>query len=321
MAKRLLPLLALLFVLGVPASHAQPYPAHAIKMIVPFPPGGATDVVGRIVANKLSERMGQPVVVDNKPGAGGALGSEVAAHSAPDGYTILMATSSTHSIGPNLQKLGYDPVRDFAPVCHVADVPNVLVVSPALPVHSVAELVAYAKARPGQLNFASSGVGTIVHLNAELFKMVSGVDMVHVPYKGTALAIPDIANGSVAMVFDSLASVLPHIKSGKVRPIALNANRRSPLLPELPTLAEAGMPQFNVYTWFGAFAPAGTPAAVVARLNAEIQAALKDPVLLERFAAVGAEPAGGPPEALLARVRNDGARWAEVIRAANVKVQ
>jgi tripartite-type tricarboxylate transporter receptor subunit TctC len=313
---------ALAVVLAVFFHTAQAqYPNRAVKLVVPFPPAGATDIVGRIVAQKLGEQMGQSVVVENKPGAGGSIGSDLVAKSAPDGYTLLMATSSTHSIGPALQKLPYDPLKDFAPITHVANVPNVLVVSPVLPVASVQELIAYAKARPGQLNFASSGVGTIVHLNGELFKMLAGVDMVHVPYKGTALSIPDVANGSVAMLFDSLASVQPHIKAGRVRPLAVNAQRRSALLPEVPTLAEAGMPAFDRYTWFGMFAPAGTPQAIVARVNAEVATALKAPDLLERFAAAGAEAVGSTPEQFVERIKSDATRWAEVIRAANVKVQ
>ena len=297
------------------------YPQRAIKMIVPFPPAGATDVVGRIVAQKLTERLGQSVVVENRPGAGGAIGSDLVAKSTPDGYTILMATSSTHSVGPVLQKLPYDPVRDFAAITHVADVPNVLVVSPKLPVASVKELVALAKSEPGKLNFASSGIGTIVHLNGELFKLVTGTDFVHVPYKGTALAIPDLASGSVAMLFDSLASVMPAVKSGNAKPLAVNARARVPLLPEIPTLAEAGVPAFDRYTWFGMFAPAGTPAEILHKLQVEVVAALKAPDLRERFAAVGAEPVGSTSEQLVERIRSDAARWAEVIRAANVKVQ
>lgn len=297
------------------------YPNRAIKLVVPFPPAGATDVVGRIVAAKLGERLGQPVVVDNKPGAGGAIGSDLVAKSPADGYTLLIATSSTHSIGPVLQKLPYDPIRDFAPITHVANVPNVLVVSPTLPVSSVQDLVALARAKPGHLNFASSGVGTIVHLNAELFKMISGTDIVHVPYKGTALAIPDVANGNIAMLFDSLASVMPHIKSGKVKPIAVNAQKRQGLLPEVPTLTEAGMPQFDRYTWFGMFAPAGTPPEIVSRLQREIVAALQAPDLLERFGNVGAEPVGSTPAEFVERIRSDATRWSEVIRKADVKVQ
>jgi tripartite-type tricarboxylate transporter receptor subunit TctC len=314
-------LVAALLLLALCHPALAQYPNRPLKLIVPFPPAGATDIVGRIVAQKLGEQMGQPVVVENKPGAGGSIGSDLAAKSAPDGYTLLMATSSTHSIGPVLQKLPYDPIRDFAPITHVANVPNVLVVSPVLPVNSVQELIAYAKARPGQLNFASSGVGTIVHLNGELFKMLAGVDLVHVPYKGTALSIPDVANGSVAMLFDSLASVQPHIKAGRVRPLAVNAQRRSALMPEVPTLAEAGMPAFDRYTWFGMFAPAGTPKDIVARVNAEVATALKAPDLLERFAAAGAEAVGSTPEQFVERIKSDAAKWAEVIRAANVKVQ
>jgi tripartite-type tricarboxylate transporter receptor subunit TctC len=311
--------LLLLLALCLPAQ-AQ-YPQRALKMIVPFPPAGATDVVGRIVAQKLSERLGQSVVVENRPGAGGSIGSDLVAKSAPDGYTILMATSSTHSIGPSLQKLPYDPIRDFAAITHVADIPNVLVVSPKLPVTNLKDFVAYAKANPGKLNFASSGVGTIVHLNGELFKMVTGTDLVHVPYKGTALSIPDLASGNVAMLFDSLASVMPHVKSGSAKPLAINAQRRSHLLPDLPTLAEAGLGAFDRYTWFGMFAPAGTPADVVRRLNAEVLAALKSPDLRERFDAVGAEPVGSTPEQFVERIKSDAARWAEVIRKADVKVQ
>jgi len=288
-------------------------------MIVPFPPAGATDIVGRIVAQKLQERLGQPVVVENRPGAGGSLGSDVAAKSPPDGYTILMATSSTHSIGPVLQKLPYDPVKDFAPITHVANIPNVLVVSPKLEVKNLQELVALARSQPGKLNYASAGVGSITQLNVEKLKLVAKLDIVHVPYKGTALSIPDLASGNVAMLFDSLASALPNIKNGTVRPIVLNAPKRSALLPEIPTLAEAGMPEFDLYTWFGMFAPAGTSPEIVVRLGREVVASIKAPDVLERFAAVGAEPVGSTSAEFLERVRSDAAKWGEVIRAGNIK--
>ncbi len=313
-------LLALAFILAAGSALAQ-YPNRPIKLIVPFPPAGATDIVGRIVAQKLGERLGQSVVVENKPGAGGSIGSDIVAKSAPDGYTLLMATSSTHSIGPSLQKLPYDPIKDFAAITHVANVPNVLVVSPTLPVKDVKEFVALAKSRPGQLNFASSGVGTIVHLNGELFKMITGVDLVHIPYKGTALSIPDVANGNIAMLFDSLASVMPHVRSNKVRPIAVNAPGRSPLLPEVPTFAEIGMTEYDTYTWFGMFAPAGTPAAIVARVQAEVVASLAAPDLRERFSQVGAEAVGSTPQQFTDRILADTAKWARVIKAANVKLQ
>jgi len=312
-------LLALL--LALPLQVLAQYPQRSIKLIVPFPPAGATDIVGRIVAQKLGERLGQSVVVENRPGAGGTIGSELVARSAPDGYTILMATSSTHSVGPALQKLPYDANKDFAAITHVANVPNVLVVSPKLPVANLKEFIAYAKANPGKLNYASSGVGTIVHLNGEFFKMLTGVDIVHVPYKGTALSIPDVASGNVAMLFDSLASAQPNIKSGSVKALALNAPRRSHLLPDVPTLAEAGLPAFDRYTWFGMFAPAGTPPDIVRKLQSETVAALKSPDLLERFDAVGAEAVGSTSEQFVERIRSDGVRWAEVIRKADVKVQ
>jgi tripartite-type tricarboxylate transporter receptor subunit TctC len=313
-------LLAVVFCFVLHSAWAQ-YPTHAVRLIVPFPPAGATDIVGRIVAQKLGERLGQAVVVENRPGAGGSLGSDVAAKSAPDGYTILIATSSTHSIGPVLQKLPYDPIRDFAPITHVANVPNVLVVTPKLAVRNLSEFVALAKAQPGKLNYASSGIGTIVHLNGELFKMLAHVDIVHVPYKGTQLSIPDLASGNVAMLVDSLASALPNIKNGNARPLALNAPKRSALLPEVPTFAEAGMPEFDLYTWFGMFAPAGTPREIVGRLQREVVAALKSPDLIERFEAVGAEPVGSTPEQFVERIRSDAAKWGEVIKTANIKAQ
>jgi len=312
-------LLAVLL-LSAGSASAQ-YPNRPLKMIVPFPPAGATDIVGRIVAAKLQERLGQPVVVENRPGAGGSLGSDVAAKSAPDGYTILMATSSTHSIGPVLQKLPYDPIKDFAPITHVANVPNVLVVSPKLPVRNLSDLVALAKSQPGKLNYASAGTGSITQLNIEKLKLIAKLDIVHVPYKGTQLSLPDLANGNVAMLFDSLASALPNIRSGNVRPIVLNAPKRSSLLPEVPTLAEAGMPEFDLYTWFGLFAPAGTPPEAVARIQREVVAGLKSPDVLERFAAVGAEPVGSTPAEFVERIRSDAASWAEVIRTANIKAQ
>jgi tripartite-type tricarboxylate transporter receptor subunit TctC len=317
MSIRILLAAALLFA----GSASAQYPNRPLKLIVPFPPAGATDIVGRIVAAKLQERLGQAVVVENRPGAGGSLGSDVAAKAAPDGYTLLMATSSTHSIGPVLQKLPYDPIQDFAPITHVANVPNVLVVSPKLPIRNLSDLVALAKSQPGKLNYASAGVGSITQLNAELFKMIAKLDIVHVPYKGTALSTADLANGNVAMLFDSLASALPNIKSGNVRPLALNAPKRSALLPEIPTLQEAGMPEFDLYTWFGMFAPAGTPPEAVARIQREVVAGLGSPDVLERFAAVGAEPVGSTPGEFVERIRGDAKKWGEVIKAGNIKPQ
>ena len=300
---------------------AQAYPNKAVKIIVPFPPAGATDVVTRFLGQKLGEKWSQSVVIENRPGAGGSIGSDLVAKAPHDGYTLLMATSSTHSIGPSLSKLPYNPIKDFAPIIHVADVPNVLVVSPGLPVRDMKELIALAKAKPGQLNFASSGNGTIVHLNAELFKMIAGIDVQHIPYKGTALATPDLASGQIAMMFDSLASVMPNIRSGRAKPLAVNARVRSPLLPDVPTFAEAGMPAFDRYTWFGMFAPAGTPKEIVAKVRDDVAALLHAPDLLEKFASVGAEPTGGTSEAFVARILSDTAKWAQVIKTAKVKIE
>jgi len=312
-------LFALLLALPIPAL-AQ-YPARAVHVVVPFPAGGPTDILARALGQKLSERWGQPVVVDNKPGAGGAIGSEFVAKAPADGYTLLMATSSTHSIGPALQKLPYDPQRDFAPISQVSNATNVLVVSPKLGVSSVKELIALAKANPGKLNFASSGIGTIPHLTGELFKLKAGVDIQHVPYKGTGLSIPDLANGQVAMLFDSIVTALNYVKSGNVRALAISSPGRTPLAPDLPTMAESGLPGFESETWFGLFGPAATPKDVVARVSADTAAALKAPDLRERFAAVGAEPVGSTPEQFAERVRADTARWAEIIKAAGIKVQ
>jgi tripartite-type tricarboxylate transporter receptor subunit TctC len=313
-------LLAFLLALPIAAAHAQ-YPNRPVKLVIPFPPGGATDILGRILGQSLGERLKQPVVIENKPGAGGTIGSDIVAKSPPDGYTLLLATSSTHSVGPALQKLPYDAVKDFAPITHVANIPNVLVVSPGLGVSSLNELVALAKAKPDQLNYASSGIGTITHLNAEFLKLLTGMKVQHVPYKGTQLSIPDLANGNVAMLFDSLASSMPNIRSGKAKPVAVNAGARSPLLPEIPTFAEAGLPQFDRYTWFGLFAPAGTPREIVARVQAETAAALKSPEAAKRLAEVGAEVVAGTPEQFAERIRSDTLKWAEVIKAGNVKVE
>ncbi len=315
---RILATLALLLAAGL--AHAQ-YPARAVHVVVPFPAGGPTDVLTRVLAQKLSERWSQPVVVDNKPGAGGAIGSDFVAKSAPDGYTLLMATTSTHSIGPSLQKLPYDPVRDFAPVSQVSNATNVLVVSPKLGVNSVRELIALAKAKPGALNFASSGIGTIPHLTGELFKHLAGVDLVHVPYKGTGLSIPDLASGQVALLFDSIVTAQAHMKTGIVKALAISSPARTPLLPELPTMIEAGVPGFESETWFGLFAPAGTPADIVSRVSTDTAAALAAADVRARFAAAGAETVGGTPAQLAARVKSDAAKWAGVIKAANVKVQ
>ncbi len=297
------------------------YPSKPIRFVVPFPAGGATDTITRVIAQKLAEQVGQPVIVDNRPGAGGAIGSEAVARAAPDGYTLLMATTSTHSIGPALNpKTPYDVERDFAPLSQAATATNVLIVTPGLGVNAVKELIAAAKMKPGQLNYASSGSGTIVHLTGELFKSMAGIDIVHVPYKGTGLAIPDVISGQVAMIFDSVVSAMPHIKSGKVKALAISSPRRSALVPDLPTVAESGLPGFASDTYFGVFAPARTPEVIVARLNRELVKAVQSADVKEQLGRQGAEPVGSTPEQLAAVVKSETEKWAKVIKQANVKV-
>jgi tripartite-type tricarboxylate transporter receptor subunit TctC len=302
-------------------AQAQSYPAHPVRFVVPFPVSGATDILSRVVAQKLSEALGQPVPVDNKPGAGGTIGSAFVAKSAPDGYTIQMATSSTHSIGPALQKLQYDAEKDFAPVSLIANAANVLVVSPALNVSSVKELIALAKAKPGQLNYGSSGTGTIVHLSGELFTRMAGVQMQHVPYKGTALVAPDIKNGTIAMMIDNIVSAMPLIKSGVEKPLAVTSAKRSQVLPDLPTVAESGVSGYESSTYFGVFAPAGTPPAVIARLNAELVKIVHQPDVKAKLIELGSDPVGSTPQELAAAARADYVKWSKVIQEAGVKPQ
>jgi tripartite-type tricarboxylate transporter receptor subunit TctC len=313
-----------LLVLGLAlsaAAAAQTYPQRAVRMVVPFPAGGPTDVLTRVVSQKLSERWRQPVLVENKPGAGGSIGADFVAKSAADGYTLVMATSSTHSIGPALGKLPYDAQKDFAPISQVWSAPNVLVVSPALNVSDVRALVALAKSKPGQLNFASSGNGTIPHLSAELFKLLAGIDPVHVPYKGTGLSIPDIARGQVAMLFDSIITAQQHARTGSVKMLAVSTAKRSPLLPELPTMIEAGVPGYESTTWFGILAPAATPREIVAQVSGDVAAVLQAPDMRERFAAAGAEPIGSTPEAFAEVIRSEAVKWARVVKAAGIKAE
>lgn len=308
-------------VLLLPLAALAQYPAKPVHLVVPFPAGGPTDVLSRVLAQKLSERWGIAAVVDNKPGAGGTIGSDFVAKSAPDGYTLVMATSSTHSIGPALQKLPYDPAKDFTPVTQAWSAPNVLVVSPKLDVKDVRGLIALAKSRPGQLNFASSGIGTIPHLSAELFKSLAGIDIVHVPYKGTGLSIADIARGQVAMLFDSIITAQQHARTGNVRMLAVSTAQRSALLPELPTMMEAGVPGYESTTYFGVLGPARLPREVLDKLSADIAAVLKGEDLRARFAAAGAEPVGSSPEAFAALIGAERGKWARLIASAGIKVE
>jgi tripartite-type tricarboxylate transporter receptor subunit TctC len=306
---------------GTHASAQATYPSHPVRLVVPFPAGGTTDILARAVAQRLSEVWGQQVVVDNRPGAGGNIGTELVAKAAPDGYTLEMGTVGTHAINASLYShLPYDPVKDFAPVILVAGVPNVLVVNPALPVNSVQELIAYAKANPGKLNFASSGSGTSIHLSGELFKVMTGVSMTHVPYKGSAPALTDLMGGQVQLMFDNLPSSLPFIKAGKLRALAVTSAARSTALPDLPTLQEAGVPGFEASSWFGVLAPAGTPREIVLRINGEVAKWLATPEARDKLASQGAIAAGGTPDDFVRHIAAETAKWAKVVKASGAKV-
>ncbi len=303
------------------AAFAQPYPSRPIRIVVPFPAGGTTDLIARAAGQKLTESLGQPVVVDNRPGAGGNIGAELVAKSAPDGYTLLMGTVGTHAINASLYpKMPYDHVRDFAPIILVAGVPNVLVVNPSLPVNSVQELIAYGKANPGKLNFASSGNGTSIHLSGELFKTMTGVQMAHIPYKGSAPALQDLAGGQVQLMFDNLPSALPLIKAGRLKALAVTSKTRAPALPDVPTVAESGLPGFEASSWFGLLAPAGTPQPVITKVNAEIAKWLATPEAKEKLTAQGANVVGGTPEDFARHIAAETAKWQKVVKESGAKI-
>jgi tripartite-type tricarboxylate transporter receptor subunit TctC len=304
------------------SASAQSYPAKPIRLIVPYPPGGPTDLVGRSIGQKLTEAWKQQVIVENRAGAASAVGTEVAARAPADGYTLLLGTSAGFSINPALGgKLPYDPERDFAPISLLVINPQILVVHPSLPVHSVKTLVALAKSRPGQINYASVGNASPQHLGMEMLKSMTGIDMVHVPYKGTAPAVTDIIAGHVSLMFNSMPSVLPQVAAGKLRGIAVGSAKRSPAAPTIPTVAEAGVPGFDYVTWYGLFSPAGTPRDIVDRLNAQITRILADPELAKRFASQGAEPMSTSPDQLAQYRRAESDRWRKVIAGLKLKAE
>jgi tripartite-type tricarboxylate transporter receptor subunit TctC len=294
------------------------WPARPLRMILPFPPGGGTDILGRLIAERLSASLGQPVVTENRGGAGGNVGAEAAARSAPDGYTIVLVAPSL-AISPTLySRINYDPVKDFAPVSLVATVPNVMITQPALP-GQLQEFIAFAKAKPGALNFGSGGAGTSNHLAGELFNIVTGAKLVHIPYKGVNLAMQDVLAGNVHLVFIGIPAAAPHIKAGRLRALALVAPQRSAALPEVPTVAEAGLKDFEVTTWYGVLAPTGTSKNIVSRLNAELVKIMHSPELKEKLAATGTEPLTSTPEEFADYIKREIAKWGEVIRKAGVK--
>ena len=312
--------LAVAFASAALAAHAQ-YPNKPIKMVVPFPAGGTTDILARSVAADLQKVFGQPVVVENKAGAGGNIGSDFVAKSPPDGYTLLMGTVGTHAINVALYpKMPYDAVKDFVPISLVAGVPNVLVAAPGFPVNSVKDLIDLAKKSPDKTTFASSGNGTSIHLSGELFKQLAGVQMTHVPYKGSSAALPDVMSGQVNVMFDNAPSVMPQIKGGKLKAIAVTSGTRSPALPNVPTIAEAGLPGFEATSWFGVLAPAGTPKDIVDKLSQTIAKAVQSAEFKERLAAQGAEGVGNTSEQFAAHIKTEIDKWAKVVRASGAKV-
>jgi tripartite-type tricarboxylate transporter receptor subunit TctC len=315
-------LLALLVVTSASWAQAQSagsYPNRPIKIIVTVPPGGAADFIARLLATKLSASMGQPAVVENKGGASGALASDFVAKAAPDGYTLLQNSISTHGIGPHLvAKLPYDPVTSFMPISMLASLPLIMTINADVKATSLPEFVTVAKQSPGRLAFASSGAGGAPHMAGELFKIAAGVDMIHAPYRGSGPAVVDLAGGQVQAMFDGAPSLLPQIANGKIKAIAAASPRRNSLLPDVPTFAELGYPSVNVALWYGLMAPAGTPPDIIARLNREVNQALKSPDVVERFAAQGTEALGGTPEQAANYMRQEMERWGSVVKKAGI---
>lgn len=304
---------AALWVAASPAVFAEGYPTKPIRLIVPFPAGGATDLFARTLSQKMGEKLGTTLVVDNKPGAGGAIGSDAAAKSTPDGYTLLLATTSTHSIGPAIySKLPYDTVRDFTPIVHVGDAPSIMLVPNNSPAKTVQEWIDYAKKNPGKLNYGSSGNGTIVQLTAELFQSQAGISMLHIPYKGTALAIPDLISGKIDVLFDALPTGMPHVRDGRLRALGVTSLKRSPLAPELPPIADT-LPGFESNTWFGLYGPKGMPADLVAKINAAANQSLTDPEVRDKLARLGIAPATSTPAQFASMVAEDAAKWKKII--------
>ena len=301
---------------------AQTYPAKPVHVIVPFPPGGAADLLTRALGKKLTEAWGQAVVPDNRPGAGGNIGAEAAAKAAPDGYTLFMAAVTTHAVSMSLySKLGYDLEKDLAPVSLVANVPHILVAHPSVPAKNLMEVIAYLKAQGGKVNFASQGNGTLSHLEYELMKSMGGFSANHIPYKGSAPAMTDLLSGTVTLLFASIPSSLPQVRAGKLRGIAVASSRRSPVLPDLPTLSEAGLTGFAADSWFGIMVPAGTPKDVIARLNAEVIKALDSAEVKDIITKQGGEVKGSSPEGMAAQIRGDREKWGKVVRESGAKAE
>lgn len=314
-------LLAVSALLSGGSAMAQAYPAKPVRLVVPFPAGGATDILARTISQKAAEKLGQQIVIDNRPGAGGVIGSDLVAKASPDGYTLLIATGSTHSIGPLVnRKLPYDVERDFSPVVDVAKTTTVLVVPGQLPVTNLSGFIALLKANPGRFNYGSSGNGTNSHLSGELFKAQAGVFMTHIPYRGTGLVLTDMMSGQIQMLMDNYVTAQPHIKDGKVRVLGVSSLQRLPFMPDVPTLDEQGLKGFEVSNWFGIYAPKGTADSVIARVNSAFNQALQEPDLQKRLATLGATPTGGTPAQMASVVSADTAKWSKLIRDRKIAV-
>ena len=314
-------LLAAIALVAPPMAGAQAYPSRPVKLVVPFPPGGSLDIAGRLIAQRLTEMWGQAVVVENKPGAGGNIGADFVAKSTPDGYTILLGALSTHAVNPKLYaKMPYDAVKDFAPITLIATTPNVLVVNAATPVGNVREFIAWTRANPGKLAFGSGSNGSAGHLAGELYKVDTGTDAVHIPFKGGAPATQALLAGDTQFMFDNLANAMAQVKAGKLKALAVTTAERSKLVPELPTMAEAGLQGFDISTWYGLFAPAGTPTAIVAKWNADVTKILTTPDVRAKLMADGAEPAPDTPEQFAQMISRELAKYARIIKASGAKV-
>ncbi len=324
---RLIVILAILAAVRVAHAGEAPgaavsYPAKPVRFVIAFSPGGPSDILTRLLGGKLAESMGQPFVFDNRPGAGGNIAGEIVAKSPPDGYTLLMGNNSILATNASLYKnMGFDPMKELAPIVLVASQPNILVVHPSVPVKSVKEFIALAKSRPGQLNYASSGSGAAAHLAAELFKSMTGTEMVHVPYKGAGPALIDVLAGQCQVMFATALSVQPYLKAARLRPLAVTTARRSPTMPELPTVAEAGVPGFEASTWHGVVGPAGMPDAIIMRLNGEINRVLQLPDVRERLMSQGAEIIGGTPQEFAAYIRREIPKWAKVVKDSGARAE
>jgi len=319
MRTTLLTALAAATLIAASPARAQTYPSRPITIVVPASPGGAIDLAARLIGQKMAESLGQPVTIDNKAGATGIIGSDAVAKAQPDGYTLALVASS-HAINPSIvKKLPYDTLKSFEPVVLTHEVPLVLVVAPQLPARSVKELVTYGKAHPGELSFASSGTGGAPHFSGELFKSMAGLDLAHIPYKGSTLAHPDLISGRTALMFDTVAAVNVQIKANRVRALAVSTARRSSILPELPTMAEAGLPGFDTSTWGGLLAPAGTPRATVAKLNTEVNRILALPDVRKPLQDAGIEPGGGTPEQFRDFIQSEMVKWAKIAKGANLQ--